>query len=178
MVSRSPSIPLDECSGCFGEGLVPVTVLFDGGFGGCSGMNDRSPALRDLGGPDALRNSNVKGICSQATPSLVQRLQGFRSSHYRAVSRDIGSQRLELQFITFFRLCLHVLHPVRERQMLVFFGRGGAGLYMLRCRSRIVTSESDLQVAPGKSRQFGQARDRPPVLRSTPYKKVKIGLKC
>jgi hypothetical protein len=33
--------------------------------------------------------------------------------------------------VTFFRLCLQLLQPARERQMLVFFGRVGAGAYIL-----------------------------------------------
>lgn len=91
MVSKPPSTPIGECSEGFDNGLVTATVLLGGGFGAYSGVTDRSPALRDLEGPDTLRNLNVWEICSQATPSLLQRLQGFRSSHYRAVSRDIES---------------------------------------------------------------------------------------
>ena len=51
------------------------------------------------------------------------------------LTRDQGwSSLVAREDRTFVRLFLQPLQPVRARTMLVFFGRGGAGLYMFRPR--------------------------------------------
>lgn len=80
---------------------------------------------------ETIRNWSFAAELSQCFPSLRHVPQeGFLSSHCQGGS-VYHVNFLPAEMNTLVRLSLHPLHPVRDRVMLVFFRRGGAGLYIV-----------------------------------------------
>lgn len=52
--------------------------------------------------------------------------------------------------LTFNRFALQTLHPVRLRLLLVFLGRGGAGLYMIDLQSSMTIPRAELYIDMGR----------------------------